>query len=185
MMEFDRRTVICAARNGAPPTSQEPVAKDRPTDMLLIEEGTIVSGAHQLDESHRDWSLPHELRPSREALLQAIAKQYRIHLDSLELQTLRNVQAGKHLPQAVMPGDCGKNAPIERIDADIEVSETCARPLGDVMSEIPTIGSEGNLANTGLNRNSRNQVCEILPDGWLTARNTHLANAKACERTNE
>src|SRR5690606_27734016 len=99
MMKLDGWTVICTACNWNPPASQEPIAKDRSADMLALEEGLVVSGPHQLDEPHRDGSLPHEFCPSRKALLQAVPKQYRIHLDGLERQALCDVEADEDIRQ--------------------------------------------------------------------------------------
>ena len=123
-----RRAGIGGARPFVPASRQQLLDHHVGAQVVALEIGFVVAGAHQFDEAHAEGAVTQVVHPLRQLVVVQATQQHRIELDRRQAQRLRRGQALFDLRQAVMPGDGLETFALQAVHAHVQRGQAGAVP---------------------------------------------------------
>ncbi|VUM13438.1 hypothetical protein PGKDCPLP_03117 [Stenotrophomonas maltophilia] len=185
MPELPRRAGIGRARTLVPAGGQQLLDHQVGAQVVALEIGFVVAGAHQFDEAHAEGAVAQVVHPLRQLVVVQAAQQHRVELDRRQAQRLRQGQALFDLRQAVMPGDGLEAFALQAVHAHVQRGQAGAVPARQAPRQQRAIGGDGHLADARHRRHGGDDLVQVLAQAGLATGQADLAHAQRGERTHE
>ncbi|VUM03070.1 hypothetical protein PGKDCPLP_02474 [Stenotrophomonas maltophilia] len=126
--ELACRAGIGRARTLVPASGQQLLDHHVGTQVVALEIGFVVAGAHQFDEAHAEGAVTQVVHPLRQLVVVQAAQQHRVELDRRQAKCLCQGQALFDLRQAVMPGDGLEAFALQAVHAHVQRGQASPVP---------------------------------------------------------
>ncbi|KAG0925010.1 hypothetical protein G6F31_018896 [Rhizopus arrhizus] len=160
--ELARRTGIGGPRALVPASGQQLLDHHVGTQVVALEIGFVVAGAHQFDEAHAEGTVAQVVHPLRQLVVVQAAKQHRIELDRRQAQCLRQGQAPLDLRQAIVPGNGLEALALQAVHAYVQRGQPRPVPAGQAPRQQRAVGGDGHLADARHRRHGGDDLVQVL-----------------------
>ena len=185
MRVFARRAGIGRARQQAPAGLLQLGLQRLRTQVVALEVGEVVAGAHQFDEAQADVALAQVVQPHRQLVVVEALQQHRVELDRLEAEAPCQLDPAQDFIQAVVAGDGVEALAVQRIHADVEVGQPGLAPARHPAVEQGAVGGQGDAVDAAHRRRRGDDLRQVAAQAGFAAGQPQLAQAHIREAAQE